>query len=888
MPNLLGSKVASMIVPFSTDDKYATHDEQYGKGGYRTVETLSERNAIPYQRRVVGMLVNVLDEGVYKLNINPNTDTTTDSDWIPFSNVPVISTGAADGSQVKLTETNYVVTDCDKVGAYVYNAYLTTETDHAHLRWTLVVGSKIPSIQFLASGNDTKTNSSVYYEDKNTFTIYTNTTHVFDFETFDGGTTWLAKCRKFSSYAKNGNENFEVITRKTLNDSLVWKDLSEDGSKTGKKYTFNTITQSYYDYLKENEALSNSAFYVVEETGTLYKGDIKLSKNYIVVDDASDAPVDENGNVVAEKDVFYISNNGVVAAYLPSTGNVDVYQWVIFSQGDTVDVSDDVIVQGYATKNPVSGVAVQKFVDGDTNKVYDGSFEIKQETDASGITKKKAILTLKKIGGTHNVELDLSELINAEDNGDVQTYYSKPIVPNDLYYITTYQQALYPHNMFEDPEAFEKCKVVLIGADDEGDVTHQYLNDSYTVYMQNETLQNTLATTDEDGNEFTKDVIFHTAYDDSAAGTEATIQFIGDTVTASKNEDGSNLIEKFVSKIGENEYQIKLTPVGTKGNGESSMYWSFANAVGMSNTLTYAPESYVSRTITRYEKPSSSLTEFINPFLKLSTDEDRENHPEWCFTNTGSANETSYAEDQDDSKLHYIFDYAWYLEAHEIETPNVVLIAMGNVQDPDIEKELLALEIMIRQIKAANPNCMIGIVTPIAPAKSYANDDLWEKKIAPFIEREIAAVKRIQMDYKLIYLVPMYLYVDRNFNFEVKSSENASTFSDVTKSVTADTCVLNERGRSEYAACLTAWMVNAIPNVVNDNTDDPEPTPDPDTNTGDTTDDETKSDDVTSAEADVMDTVDDVIDDPDAVEAADARVANNNSILAKIVTKSSK
>lgn len=67
MANINGTNVAAKIVPFTTDDSYATHDEQYGVGGYRTVASVTEMNNIPSARRKEGMLVNVTGDKIYKL-----------------------------------------------------------------------------------------------------------------------------------------------------------------------------------------------------------------------------------------------------------------------------------------------------------------------------------------------------------------------------------------------------------------------------------------------------------------------------------------------------------------------------------------------------------------------------------------------------------------------------------------------------------------------------------------------------------------------------------------------------------------------------------------------------------------------------------------------------
>lgn len=68
MADIKGTNVASKIVPCTTSDNYATHDEEYGRGGYRTVNTVAEMNAISADRRKEGMLVYVKNDKYYRLN----------------------------------------------------------------------------------------------------------------------------------------------------------------------------------------------------------------------------------------------------------------------------------------------------------------------------------------------------------------------------------------------------------------------------------------------------------------------------------------------------------------------------------------------------------------------------------------------------------------------------------------------------------------------------------------------------------------------------------------------------------------------------------------------------------------------------------------------------
>jgi hypothetical protein len=79
MPTIPGSvRVGGFIAPSLTSDPYATHDDQYGKGGFRAVADLTARDAITAERRVEGMWVKVLSEDkVYTLSGG-----ITNGDWL--------------------------------------------------------------------------------------------------------------------------------------------------------------------------------------------------------------------------------------------------------------------------------------------------------------------------------------------------------------------------------------------------------------------------------------------------------------------------------------------------------------------------------------------------------------------------------------------------------------------------------------------------------------------------------------------------------------------------------------------------------------------------------------------------------------------------------------
>ena len=71
-----GTNLSAPIVPQTTEDTYPTHDALFGKGGFRTVASIAERDAIPAPRRTLGMIVCLEDGTPYTLKTG-----LTNADW---------------------------------------------------------------------------------------------------------------------------------------------------------------------------------------------------------------------------------------------------------------------------------------------------------------------------------------------------------------------------------------------------------------------------------------------------------------------------------------------------------------------------------------------------------------------------------------------------------------------------------------------------------------------------------------------------------------------------------------------------------------------------------------------------------------------------------------
>lgn len=185
MAEIKGTNVASKIVPYTTSDNYATHDEEYGRGGYRTVNTVAEMNAIPADRRKEGMLVYVKNDKYYRLN-SSNTFVDAEIGSSGGGDIYIVNTDnlnfelISDGKDATDNELTEVMTILERWGSSVIPLYLQSSIDREGYVGVLDVS--------VVDGNNI--NFSIPYND--TITLYslnlsTNNWSVLDISAGGGG-----------------------------------------------------------------------------------------------------------------------------------------------------------------------------------------------------------------------------------------------------------------------------------------------------------------------------------------------------------------------------------------------------------------------------------------------------------------------------------------------------------------------------------------------------------------------------------------------------------------------------------------------------------------------------------------------------------------------------
>lgn len=94
MSNIAGTNVAAMIAPFTTEDRFPTHNSLFGKGGSKEVSTLTERDSIPLERLTEGCTCYVVGTGItYR--------------WLGGEWVEDGSSGSSGGGVIRLTQAEF-------------------------------------------------------------------------------------------------------------------------------------------------------------------------------------------------------------------------------------------------------------------------------------------------------------------------------------------------------------------------------------------------------------------------------------------------------------------------------------------------------------------------------------------------------------------------------------------------------------------------------------------------------------------------------------------------------------------------------------------------------------------------------------------------------------
>lgn len=268
MAGIKGTNVASKIVPYTTSDNYATHDEEYGRGGYRTVNTVTEMNAIPADRRKEGMLVYVKNDKCYRLN-SSNTFVDAEIGSSGGSDIYIVNTDKlnfeliSDGKDATNNELTEVTTILERWGSNVIPLYSQSSIDRKGYAGVLDVS--------VVDG--TNINFSIPYND--TITLYSLNLSIANWSVLDlsagGGGSGL-DWDSAHNFSQNGYQKFNnglmiqwgYMSPSTMNSTTGQQNVYMPTSFYNTYYTVVTTVISSYTspIVKEIVSKYNSYFII--------------------------------------------------------------------------------------------------------------------------------------------------------------------------------------------------------------------------------------------------------------------------------------------------------------------------------------------------------------------------------------------------------------------------------------------------------------------------------------------------------------------------------------------------------------------------------------------------------------------------------------------------
>lgn len=234
---------------------------------------------------------------------------------------------------------------------------------------------------------------------------------------------------------------------------------------------------------------------------------------------------------------------------------------------------------------------------------------------------------------------------------------------------------------------------------------------------------------------------------------EIKILCIGDGLI---NDTASIIKNKFIN------HNIKVEMLGTQVNnkvyGEGRDGWFYSTFVGASG---------------RGLKEEGII---INPFLRTANADDTANNPTDCYEATGQYIENSYYKSNNKTGEFFIFDFANYMETKQIETPDVVIIAIKPelasiyAKDSIVSTNMKYMQQMITGIRKALPDTYIGIVPQYGACPVY--NKMWDTT-SGMITETIAYVNKLQ-DEK-IKVIPAWLHMNRElgtvYNQDIENTQ---------------------------------------------------------------------------------------------------------------------
>ena len=378
---LYGLQITNMIVPCTSEDDYPTHDSKYGLGGWHEVSTLAERNAIPTERRRLGMACFVREDNtLYILKGN-----LLNTSWQPYIGIstPDVSAIINDAIQAGQVQIN---TDLS-------NYYTSDQVDQI--------------LADTATAQEIEDAVSVAEE---------------NVKTWVKGQNYLTQHQSLDDYMTEEEIMAELDTRDAANKEYVDTALTDYYTKEVADDTFLTIAKAAEVYLslEDFETFKTDNAADIEAVNV----EIRTIKN----DYATKAEVEGKGYITSETVDDILGEKGYLTS-LDMQQYLATNRYVVVTDLDgfaTKDYVTNTLTMGhYLTLSDLSGYATEAWTTDQMNN--SGFLKIGDLTGYATEAWVKDYVALNGGGGTGGGgEIDLTSYVKkTELTAELANYYTK-------------------------------------------------------------------------------------------------------------------------------------------------------------------------------------------------------------------------------------------------------------------------------------------------------------------------------------------------------------------------------------------------------------------------------------------------------------------------------
>lgn len=378
---LYGLQITNMIVPCTSEDDYPTHDSKYGLGGWHEVSTLAERNAIPTERRRLGMACFVREDNtLYILKGN-----LLNSSWQPYIGIstPDVSAIINDAIQAGQVQIN---TDLS-------NYYTSDQVDQI--------------LADTATAQEIEDAVSVAEE---------------NVKTWVKGQNYLTQHQSLDDYMTEEEIMAELDTRDAANKEYVDTALTDYYTKEVADDTFLTIAKAAEVYL----SLEDFETFKTDNAADIEAANVEIRT--IKNDYATKAEVEGKGYITSETVDDILGEKGYLTSvdmqqYLATNRYVVVTDLDGFATKDYV--TNTLTMGHYLTLSDLSGYATEAWTTDQMNN--SGFLKIGDLTGYATEAWVKDYIALNGGGGTGGGgEIDLTSYVKkTELTTELANYYTK-------------------------------------------------------------------------------------------------------------------------------------------------------------------------------------------------------------------------------------------------------------------------------------------------------------------------------------------------------------------------------------------------------------------------------------------------------------------------------